>query len=113
MNQWVSVRKPHLRELLSASVARQQFKESHGHEWTEGDLEEIHAELKETFAEIVLREEFIRPVDGTTQVLEILDRQGISVSTTTGYGTTVVTPLLDTLERKHRISFDEVLHGYS
>lgn len=115
---WEQIREPmglykkdHLRELLTTEEASRQFKEQHGREWTEDDLEEMFASFSDVQAEVIVRDELARPVEGAADTIDTLRGYGKSVSTATGYTANAANALYEKLAKDHGITFDFETHS--
>ena len=76
-------KKAHIRALLSGGAGNRQWKESHGRDWTEEDVETLYQRFEEQLHEIVA--EYSVPIAGTVEAVEELRQKGIRIGSTTGY----------------------------
>lgn len=106
-------KKDHLRALLDTKAVRDQFRDEHGRDPAESDVEEMYDLLRSLLADVVTREEFARPIEGATDVVEELRRAGKRLANTTGYGRESAEALNAELEETHGLVLDYDTHSDS
>lgn len=114
---WPTIRKPmglykkdHLRVLLESPEAKKQFKEKHGRDWTEDDLDEIFEDFKEILLDVITRPELAKPILGAVEVINKLRESGKLIGNTTGYTGPATEKLNKLLEEGYGIRFDFSAH---
>ena len=112
---WTTIRKPmglfkkdHLRVILQYEDVAEQFREKQGHDWTEGDLEEMFTQFRRKIPAVVVSEDLIRPIDGVKDCIDELRAAGILIACDTGYPKEACDAIYATLADKHGIRFDVV-----
>lgn len=89
-------KKDHIRELLKLSQAGEQWRHTHGADWTEQDVEEMYRKFEETLAACVA--ERAHPLDQVAETVEILRKRGIVIGSTTGYTAEIMEKVLRVAE---------------
>lgn len=112
---WETIRKPmgkfkkeHLADILSFEHVATQFRDVHGHDWSEEDVERMFDMFRPTMAEVAVTEDLIRPFEGVREAVEELQAAGIKVGCDTGYPVETCDAIYGALERDHGIKFDVV-----
>ncbi|MFQ5994903.1 MAG: HAD family hydrolase [Acidiferrobacterales bacterium] len=110
---WATIRKPmgkfkkeHLADILEFNDVAQQFKRSHGHEWTQQDLDQMFDMFRPTMAQVAVTDDLIRPFDGVKEAIEEFRAAGIQVGCDTGYPGETCDVIYQTLAEKYGIVFD-------
>lgn len=112
---WATIRKPmglfkkdHLRVILQYDDVAKQFKKTQGHDWTEGDLDEMFTLFRKKIPEVVVTKELIRPIDGVKECIDELRAAGILIGCDTGYPKEACDAIYRTLAKDYGIKFDVV-----
>lgn len=110
---WETIRRPmgkfkkeHLADILNFEDVAQQFRNVHGHAWTQQDLDKMFDMFRPTMAQVAVSEDLIRPFDGVKQAIDALRAAGILVGCDTGYPKEACDAIYQTLANKHDIVFD-------
>ncbi len=110
---WPTIRRPmgkfkkeHLAEILAFDEVAAMFRQAHGRDWTETDLNEMFDIFRPTMAEIAVTDELIRPFDGLKEAIDELQSAGILVGCDTGYSKEACEAIYRTLDETHGIRFD-------
>jgi phosphonoacetaldehyde hydrolase len=110
---WATIRKPmgkfkkeHLADVLDFEDVARQFKNVHGHAWTQQDLDKMFDMFRPTMAKVAVTDDLIRPFDGVKQAVDKLRAAGILVGCDTGYPKEACDAIYETLAKRHGIRFD-------
>lgn len=110
---WATIRRPmgkfkkeHLADILAFEAVGRRFREAHGRDWTEADIDEMFDMFRPTMAEIAVTEELIRPFEGLKEAVDQLQAAGILVGCDTGYPKETCDAIYGILEQKYGIRFD-------
>jgi phosphonoacetaldehyde hydrolase len=76
-------KKDHLRALLQLPAVTHRWRERHGRNATENDLDDLYHHFMHLQLEVI--DEFVRLVPGLLDLVAVLRRQGIAIGATTGY----------------------------
>jgi len=112
---WEIIRRPmgrfkreHLADIMAFEDVAEQYREVHGRDYTESDLDKMFDMFRPTMAEVAVTEELIKPFDGVREAVEELRGAGIKVGCDTGYPVETCNAIYGALERDHGIVFDVV-----
>ena len=112
---WETIRRPmgkfkkeHLADILNFDDVAEQFRKTHGHDWTAKDLDKMFDMFRPTMAEVAVTEDLIRPFDGVREAIEELRAAGIKIGCDTGYPVEACDAIYGALARDHGIVFDVV-----
>lgn len=110
---WATIRKPmglfkkeHMRKLLEDPVVATQFRQAHGHDWTEPDLDAMFTEFRPVVKEIATSPELVRPIAGVKEAMDELRAAGVLLGCDTGYPVEAATGVYRTLAEQYGIAFD-------
>ena len=92
-------------DILAFDHVGEQFRNAHGRDRSEKDLEEMFDMFRPTMAEVAVTEDLIRPFDGVKEAIDALQAEGIQVGCDTGYPSEACDAIL---EEKFGIRFDVV-----
>ena len=107
-------KRDHIRALLQLSDVTQGWRDCHGRDWTEEDVQQIYESLLPRQTDVALRHADAIP--GSIDCVNQLRERGIAVAATTGYPRSVAQPILDKLDQQglrfdHTFCADEVPAG--
>ena len=112
---WATIRKPlglfkkeHLHELLKDAGVAAEFKQAHGRDWRQRDLDEMFAEFRPIVAEIAVTDELVRPIEGLKRAVDEMRAAGIVIACDTGYPVEAASAIYAKLADEHDVVFDVV-----
>lgn len=112
---WETIRRPmgkfkkeHLADILGFENVAAQFRDAHGHDWTNEDIDKMFDMFRPTMAEVAVTEELIQPFDGVREAIDELRAAGIKVGCDTGYPVEACDAIYGALAKDHGIVFDVV-----
>lgn len=112
---WTTIRRPmgkfkkeHLREILEFPEVSAQFRQVHGRNWTDRDVDEMFDMFRPEMAKVAVTDDLIRPFEGVKEAIDKLRAAGILVGCDTGYSKEACDAIYDALARRHGIVFDVV-----
>lgn len=76
-------KKSHIRALLESESGTRQWKEVHGSDWTEDDVERLYETFEKELFQVVA--EYSVPIPGVVETIKELRENGLKIGSTTGY----------------------------
>lgn len=110
---WATIRKPmglfkrdHLQKLLEDGTVAAEFRNAHGRDWQDRDIEDLFTEFRAVVPEVAGSKELVTPIDGVKECVDRLRAAGILIGCDTGYPKEACEVIYRKLADEYGIVFD-------